>query len=218
MGQYECVIIGLAGMGLGLIAAGISIRLGYWKKWYLGPDDPIFYPKPGAYGFITLGLSFFCTAMVLVLSEPWQTFATWVTFAFAGLSVLLVGLQPSWIKPKWVRYLEEENGDILDRLIEEARWTKDWDKRIATQEGLEAWVTEVREKWDEPRVELPPHAGRPYIPKGAQGRWIIAITVLVMSSALGQLFLGNGLIGFIAGFFIVGGISLLLPPWRPKEE
>ncbi|MEW5956938.1 MAG: hypothetical protein AB1801_04385 [Chloroflexota bacterium] len=137
-----------------------------------------------------------------------------VPVGLAFLAILLVGLQPWWIKPRWVRWLEEENDDILDRLIEEARWTKDWHKRVATQEGLEAWVTEVRQKWGESRVKSSPHPGRPYIPKEARGRWIISIGVIVVSSALGQLFLGNGLIGFIAGW----GILVLLYLLQPKEQ
>jgi hypothetical protein len=213
MGRYECVITGLAGMGLVFVFLGSGVRLGYWRRWYLGPDDPIFYPKPGVYGFIPLGLFCFCTALVLVLPEPWQTFADWAAFSFVALCILLVGLQPWWIKPAWVRWLEEENADILDRLIEEARRTKDWHKRVATQEGLEAWVAEVREKWGEPRVKLLPRPGRPYIPPEARGRWIISVTVIVVSSMLGQFFLDNGLIGFIGGWLILLIIYLL----RPKE-
>jgi hypothetical protein len=213
MGKYGCVITGLAGTGSVFIFLGSGVRLGYWKWWYLGPDDPIFFPKPGVYGFIPLGLSFFCTALVLVLPEPWQTLATWVTFSLAALSLFLIGLQPRWIKPAWVRWLEEENADILDRLIEEARRTKDWHKRVATQEGLEAWVAEVREKWGEPRVKLLPRPGRPYIPPEARGRWIVTITVIVVSSMLGQFFLDNGLIGFIGGWVVLLVIYLL----RPKE-
>lgn len=209
MGNYSCTIIFLVGVGLFFIIIGGGIRLGYWKRWYLGPDDPIFYPKPGAYGFIPLGLFCFSTLLVLLLPEPWQTFATWAAFSFVGLCILLVGLQPWWIKPKWVRWLEEENDDIVDKLIEEARWTKDWDKRIATQEGLETWVAEVRKKWGEPRVKLLPHPGRIYIPKEARGRLIVSLIVIVMSSALGQLFLGSGLIGFIGGWAILGLIYLI---------
>jgi hypothetical protein len=135
-------------------------------------------------------------------------------FSFAILSIFLIGLQPWWIKPAWVRWLEEENDDILDRLIEEARWTKGWEKRIATQEGLEAWVAEVREKWSEPQVPLSPRPGRPYIPKEARGRWIVGITVIVVPSVLGQFLLGNGLIGFIIGW----GVLLLIFLLRPKER
>lgn len=209
--QYECVIAGLVGLGLVFILLGGSIRLGYWKKWYLGPDDPIFYPKPGVYGLISLGLACIVLALGLVLPDLENWFALGVPVFLSLVTILLVGLQPWWVKPAWVRWLEEENDDILDRLIEEARWTKDWEKRIATQEGLEAWVTEVRKKWGEPRVKLSPRPGRPYIPKEARGRWILSIAVIVVSSALGQLLLGNGLIGFILGWGVLLLVFLLLP-------
>jgi hypothetical protein len=61
----------------------------------------------------------------------------------------VVIFQPKWLKPKWICWLEENQGDILDLLIEEARqtpkWT-DWAERVNTQEGLERWVAEVRRK------------------------------------------------------------------------
>ncbi len=214
MENYNCAIMFLGGAGLFLIVIGGGIRLGYGRRWYLGPDDPIFYPKQGVYGPVPLGLSFWCILLVLVLPEPWETFATWVAFSFAILSIFLIGLQPWWIKPAWVRWLEEENDDILDRLIQEACWTKDWEKRIATQEGLEAWVAQVREKWGEPRVKLSPRPGHPSIPKEARGRWILSIAVIVVSSVLGQLFLGNGLIGFMAGW----GVLLVIYLLQPKER
>jgi hypothetical protein len=53
-----------------------------------------------------------------------------------------------WIKPRWYRWLEEHHGDIIPLLQQEARamgrWK--WQRRVATQEGLEEWVAEVREK------------------------------------------------------------------------
>jgi hypothetical protein len=214
MREHECIIAGLVGLGLFFILLGESIRLGYLRKWYLGPDDPIFYPKPGVYGFIPLGLACIILALGLVFQglENWLLLG--VPMFLCLIAILLVGLQPRWIKPQWVRWLEEENDDILDRLIQEARWTKDWEKRIATQEGLEAWVAEVREKWGEPRVKLSSKPGRASIPREARGRWILSVTVIVVSSALGQLFLGNGLIGFIAGW----GVLLVIYLLQPKER
>jgi hypothetical protein len=213
MGRYGCVITGLAGMGLVFIFLGSGVRLGYWKRWYLGPDDPIFYPKPGVYGFIPLGLAFIILALGLVFPNLEDWLVLEIPIFLCLVTILLVGLQPWWIKPAWVRWLEEENADILDRLIEEARRTKDWHKRVATQEGLEAWVAEVRERWGEPRVKLLPRPGRPYIPPEARGRWIVSVTVIVVSSMLGQFFLDNGLIGFIGGWVVLLVIYLL----RPKE-
>lgn len=214
MREHECIIAGLVGLGLFFILLGGSIRLGYLKKWYLGPDDPIFYPKPGVYGFIPLGLACIILALGLVFQglENWLVLG--VPMFLCLIAIFLVGLQPRWIKPQWVRWLEEENDDILDRLIQEACWTKDWEKRIATQEGLETWVAEVREKWGEPRVKLSSKPGRASIPREARDRWILSVAVIVVSSALGQLFLGNGLIGFIAGW----GVLLVIYLLQPKER
>jgi hypothetical protein len=66
----------------------------------------------------------------------------------------------------------------------------------------------------EPRVKLSSKPGRASIPREARGRWILSVAVIVVSSALGQLFLGNGLIGFIAGW----GVLLVIYWLQPKER
>ncbi len=52
------------------------------------------------------------------------------------------------MKPKWLKWLEQEHGDILRLLKEEANKMPypEWDNQVETQEGLENWVAEVRKK------------------------------------------------------------------------
>jgi hypothetical protein len=93
---------------------------------------------------IVLGIS-------LLMPKPELVRRVWAVgvFPLGIIAVLVVVFQPKWLKPKWVRWLEENHGDILDLLIEEARktpqWT-DWAKQVSTQKGLEEWVAEVRRK------------------------------------------------------------------------
>jgi hypothetical protein len=72
-----------------------------------------------------------------------------IAFPLMVCVFLIVVFQPKWFKPKWVQWLEENHGDILELLIEESRQSsdwRDWAKRVSTQAGLEAWVAEVRHK------------------------------------------------------------------------
>lgn len=62
--------------------------------------------------------------------------------------LLLAIWPPRWSKPKWLQWLEKEHDDIKALLWEDARtrgkW--EWQQQVRTQEGLEAWVEEVRGK------------------------------------------------------------------------
>lgn len=53
------------------------------------------------------------------------------------------------------KYLEYEYGTVMWRLFEEARkYPERWREQVSTQEGLEAWAEETREK-----LGYPPHSG-----------------------------------------------------------
>jgi hypothetical protein len=63
------------------------------------------------------------------------------------ITYILAIWQPWWLKPAWLRWLEKKHGDILEILWEDVRkdrWR--WEREVRTQEDLEAWVAEVRQK------------------------------------------------------------------------
>jgi hypothetical protein len=57
-------------------------------------------------------------------------------------------IRPRWLVPPWLRWLEDNHKDILGLLKNEARKMggNEWNRRVRTQEALEAWVEEVRRK------------------------------------------------------------------------
>ncbi len=56
--------------------------------------------------------------------------------------------QPWWLKPAWLRWLEENYGDVLEDLFAEARamGMRKWAEQVKTQEGLERWADGVAQK------------------------------------------------------------------------
>jgi hypothetical protein len=140
---FALVIAGMIGLGL-----GIWTWLGKNRAWYLISDYYVLLPKGMHYAlpisglmFITLGISLFFPN-----SRIGDIIMYWVTFPLLAIVLLIVIFQPSWLKPKWVRWLEENHGDILEILIREGRETPNWSEKVSTQEGLEEWVEEVRRK------------------------------------------------------------------------
>jgi hypothetical protein len=216
-------VLTLGAVGLLFIVMGVLIRIGRFKRWYLVADDSMFYHKAAYYAFIPWGLAslLLTTLPFLPTGRAGQDLVEYVIFSLMGIGVLLTFWQPRWLKPDWVRWLEENNQDILDLVIEEGRKTKDWGKMVATQEGLEAWVAEVRRKYNRPApVAAPgevaakptptPRLGRPTRPWPG---WPVGLVVIAVSSGLGQYLLSNGFIGFIGGWVVLLVIYLL----RPKD-
>ncbi len=146
-----CVISSLIAGGVIATVSGIWVRLGKNRAWYLVPNYYVLLPKGGHYALPVTGLMFIMLGISLLMPEPELARRVWAVavFPLAIVAVLVVIFQPRWLKPGWVRWLEENHGDILELLIEEARKTPkwaDWAERVSTQAGLEAWVAEVRRK------------------------------------------------------------------------
>jgi hypothetical protein len=79
------------------------------------------------------------------LSLNTMTCAIWSSI-FLGL---VLGIwRPGWALPDWYRWLKENHGEILPLLREKAQEMapRAWQARVRTQEGLEQWVEEVRQR------------------------------------------------------------------------
>jgi hypothetical protein len=126
-------------------------RIGILKTWFLLERVPVFVIPHSIFGAIPAGLGAIVLGIIVKLRPEPET-ATMICFGVTGPSflvgVMLMIWPPWWIKPAWYRWLEERHGDIIPLLQEEARamgrWK--WQRRVATQEGLEQWVAEVRQK------------------------------------------------------------------------
>jgi hypothetical protein len=135
--------------GLVLIYFGIIVRIGAFKRWYLGPR--IFPPQAIVYGAIPFGIAAIELCVIVVFTpypNPNPDATGWAVALTAGLTSLfgfvLAAWRPKWIKPHWVRWLEENYSHKLHSLIAAARRDpKSWEKRVATQKGLEEWAREV---------------------------------------------------------------------------
>lgn len=146
------IVFGLVITGIILIAIGVWTRLGKNRGWYLIPNYYVLLPKGGHYATPIIGSMLIATGISLLMPRPElvRMMLAYTVFPLMIMSLLVVVFQPKWFKPRWVRWLEENHGDILDLLIHEARKTpnwREWSRRISTQEGLESWVEEVRHKY-----------------------------------------------------------------------
>jgi hypothetical protein len=134
--------------GFIIFGVGFYVRLGFMRAIFAVKGNPVFAPPNLVYGLMPLGLSGILIAFGGLF--PTQALRDWsldAAFVLTVLAIILAIWQPWWLKPKWLRWLEKEHGDIIEILWEEVRKEGHaWERRVRTQEQLEQWVAEVRRK------------------------------------------------------------------------
>lgn len=135
---FSLFFFSIASVGLMI---GLYHMLGYVSMWYILHNPYItlglYFAIPGSIFFGMLGLLFY-------VPVSWQGFIIF-TGLFFGVFGPFIMLIPK-LKPKWLQWLHNEHGEILDVLRYEIRQDPYWNNKINTQAELEAWVEAVREK------------------------------------------------------------------------
>lgn len=138
----------LTSLGIGLLLFGVSIRIGKIKNWWLTQFNPVV-PEAGAYISIPIGIILIIWGLAALSNDVdlWGTVLDYTGILFI-VAIIIIIWRPRWLLPRWLRWLEDNHNDILPLLKREAQiiGSREWGKRIETQEGLEEWVAEVRRK------------------------------------------------------------------------
>lgn len=137
-------------IGTGFLILGIAVRAGIIKRWWLMKSTPI---TPISFAYIAIPtalLLFVIPVLIVFISNP-TVRGTVFVYLICPILITIIALtlwQPRWLKPKWLRWLEDNHNALLPLLREDAKrmGARKWEKRVNTQEGLENWVEEVRRK------------------------------------------------------------------------
>jgi hypothetical protein len=149
-------LLGMTVIGLIFLAMAILIRSGRYKRWYLGPMLPPFRFKSAMYFGFPFCLFWFTPPILALLPIPKEAQSVLLEIGWGSsfvLSALFAIWQPRWLKPTWLRRLEDQYNRPTERLLE-ARWRRrikegqmsyqEWAQRIETQKGLDELVQQVR--------------------------------------------------------------------------
>jgi tetratricopeptide (TPR) repeat protein len=160
--RWLSVILSL-GAGLALLVYGMYIRLGHSKQYYLRERRGIL--GPWVYHALPLlGLVLCLLAVTGLFDDPelrQKLLIYLVTPSF--LIALVVGLtQPSRVKPRWLRRLQEDHPDIFrfvrdvarEEVGDDADKARAWAEAMDTRRGQSEWVSRVRKRRGWPRREL----------------------------------------------------------------
>jgi hypothetical protein len=128
----------LSAIGLGLIAYGLYVRFGSWKDWY-------WKTRGGMYGYIPLGLMLLFEANYIQFIPNAPRYISIVVLVLLALVVLYLTIkQPYWIKPNWVRWLENQPKRIQQAMQEDAQLDKNWSRHTNSAEAVELWAKELK--------------------------------------------------------------------------
>jgi hypothetical protein len=158
--EFIVVMIVLLGVGVFSVYFGINSLLGRQRHSYIFPLDFGYVGGLANYGALPLGIMAVSWAFIFTFlgaSEAWGPICTCIS-TLVGFSGILLGMfQPKFMEPQWYRWLIENHEDIWHLLQQDVRQMglDVWQRRTATQEGLEAWVAEVRRKNGLPEKPTP---------------------------------------------------------------
>jgi hypothetical protein len=143
------LVLFFGSFGTIFLISGLLIRVGAWKAWLATERIPVLVSPSFGFGLIPAGLMFLFSALVfLVEHDTGSILLCCGAVPSFSLAVVFPIWQPWWILPVWYRSLKEDHGDIIPILREEAQamGRRRFQERVATQEGLEQWIAEVRQK------------------------------------------------------------------------
>jgi hypothetical protein len=142
-------------VGLFGIVLFLLVRTGVIKSWFTLQTLPGLLSARMIYVLFPISIGFFFVAVMPLLpnydprNPPMSFLCIYWLCIIAGFAFMY--RPPEWIKPDWLRWLEQEYGYCIPILIEEAekmnRWV--WEAKVRKPEGLQAWIDEVFERRSE---------------------------------------------------------------------
>jgi len=111
---------------------------------------PVYAQREFANVSILIGLQFVVIALMIVYPYPhyFGKLLGYLLGVLAFSSLILAAWSPGWIKPTWLRWMEDNYMHVLEEMFDEARAMGrfDWEKRVRTQAELEQWAESVAQK------------------------------------------------------------------------
>lgn len=135
--------MGLRILGVIAIVAGLSGLFGFWKRWYWRSKKSSVYGFP-LLGLVTILVSFEDAIMQYLHVPEWVLIFLYIILLSAV--VWLSASPPEFLKPKFVKRIEQESPNVYDKMVQHVMQDKPWRDKINTSKSLEKWIAEVKRK------------------------------------------------------------------------
>ena len=141
------VVYGILIFGCAMIIWGVALLLGKLRWVYVGQSIPVYAQREVLHLSIPIGVGLISIVLPIIYPNTKDWADPLLLFSFFA-TVILAIWQPWWLKPAWLRWLEDNYGDILEEMFAEARAIGrfNWAKQVRTQSDLEAWADSVAKK------------------------------------------------------------------------
>jgi hypothetical protein len=125
-------------IGIVFVALGISVRTGWWKKWY-------WRTRGGAYGYIPMGCLFLLYAYESKVVQYVNSIVLVAVYVVLAILVVFLSLKPpKWIKPSWILWVEELPAATQKAMRNQAKEDDEWMEFIDSRESLQKWAKQLR--------------------------------------------------------------------------
>lgn len=125
-------------IGVVFIALGISVRTGWWKKWY-------WRTRGGAYGYIPMGFLFLLFAYERIIIQYMNNYILVAVYVALAILVVYLSLKPpKWIKPSWIRWIEEMPTATQKAMRNQAKEDDEWMEFVDSRESLHKWAKQLK--------------------------------------------------------------------------
>ena len=125
-------------IGVVFMALGISVRTGWWKKWY-------WRTRGGVYGYIPMGCLFLLYAYESKVVQHVNNFVLVAVYVVLATLVVFLSLKPpKWIKPTWIRWIEEMPAATQKAMRNHAKEDDEWMDFVDSRESLQKWFKQLK--------------------------------------------------------------------------
>lgn len=128
-------------LGVISIIIGLAGLLGFWKRWYWRSQRSTVYGYP-LLGIICFIVSFEDYILQNLLPKEWILISIYLVLF--GIVVWISYSPPEFLKPKFVKRIEQEPQEVYERMARHVMEDKPWREKAKNLEALEKWIKEVK--------------------------------------------------------------------------
>lgn len=125
------------------IVVGVVVRLGLWKGWY-------WRSRGGALAYIPMGIVFLLYSYISEI----QAIGGNIYYGYIAVFLFFIALTvyfslkpPSWMKPKWVTWIEKYPKRVVKAMKEAvSEEDVDWKSHVSDEESVDQWAKKFHTK------------------------------------------------------------------------
>jgi hypothetical protein len=124
-------------LGFFFIGAGVAGIAGKYKRWYWGSRRSI-------YAYVPFGFLFILVAIGQTMTDEAVSLTLRIAeFLVFGLAAWWVFKPPKFIRPAWIKMIEDHPKAIYEAMVAQVKEGKEWHSKVNDPELLEKWIKSI---------------------------------------------------------------------------